>query len=272
MARFEITHRLPPNVGTYPTENREIARKFAKKVYAEFGNFIKAIILFGEAARRTGKEHDIDILIVVDDVSIVLSPELVQTYRIIVEKAIGETSPKLHVMSLKLTTFWEYVRAGDPVIINILRDGVALIDSGFFDPLQLLLRQGRIRPSKESVWNYLVRAPYTISNSKWHILQATLDLYWAVIDSAHAALMHLGEIPPSPAHVAEMIYEKLVKKGIVSKRYAEIMANFYKLQKQITHRELKEISGNDYARYLKDAEDFIATMRGIVEKIRPSYR
>ena len=264
--KFEVAHRLPPTVAAYPGENLELARKFVKRIYSEFGNFLKTVVLFGESARKTGKEHDIDVLIVVDDVSVILSPELIQTYRLIVEKAILETSKKLHVMSLKLTTFWEYVRGGDPVMINILRDGVSLIDSGFFDPLQLLLRQGKIRPSAESVWSYLARAPSTLNNSKWHLLQATLDLYWAVIDSAHAALMNLGEVPPSPAHIADLITEKMVKKGIVKSRYADLMDFFYKLSKKITHRELREVSGSDYARYLSDAEDFVATMKSVVER------
>jgi len=264
--KFEVSHRLPPNVTAYPSEHLEMARKFSKKIYSEFGNFLKAVVVFGEASRKTGKEHDIDILIVVDDVGVILSPELIQSYRLIVEKAISETTTKLHVMSLKLTTFWEYVRAGDPVMINILRDGVSLVDSGFFDPLQLLLRQGRIRPSAESVWSYLVRAPNTLNNSKWHLLQATLDLYWAVIDAAHAALMNLGEVPTSPANIAELMNEKMVKKGIVKRRYADLMDFFYKLSKKITHRELRDISGSDYARYLADAEDFVATMKSVVEK------
>lgn len=264
--KFEVSHRLPPAVAAYPSENLELARKFSKRIYAEFGNFLKAVVVFGEASRRTGKEHDIDILIVIDDVSVILSPELIQSYRLIVERAISETTTKLHIMSLKLTTFWEYVRAGDPVMMNILRDGVSLVDSGFFDPLQLLLRQGRIRPSQESVWSYLVRAPNTLNNSKWHIMQATLDLYWAVIDSAHAALMNIGEVPASPAHIAELINEKLVKPGIVAKKYAAMMDFFYKLSKQITHREIRDISGSDYARYLKDAEDFVATMKSVVER------
>jgi uncharacterized protein (UPF0332 family) len=264
--KFEVSHRLPPNVTAYPSENLDMARKFSKRLYSEFGNFLKAVVVFGEASRNTGKEHDIDILIVVDDVSVILSPELIQTYRIIVEKAIADTTTKLHIMSLKLTTFWEYVRAGDPVMINILRDGVSLVDSGFFDPLQLLLRQGKIRPSKESVWSYLVRAPNTLNNSKWHILQATLDLYWAVIDAAHAALMNLGEVPTSPAHIAGIINEKMVKTGIVKSRYADLMDFFYKLSKKITHREIRDVSGSDYARYLKDAEDFVATMKSVVEK------
>jgi len=81
---------------------------------------------------------------------------------------------------MTLSSFWEYVRAGDPVVINILRDGLALVDSGFFDPLQALLFRGRIRPSQEAINNYYARAPTTLNNSMWHVLQATVDLYWAV--------------------------------------------------------------------------------------------
>lgn len=264
--KFEVDHRFPPAVTLYPHENLQTAREFAKKINAEFGALVKACILFGESARSLGEGRDIDILIVIDDVSIVFSPELVQTYRILLEKIVASTSKKLHVMSLKLTTFWEYARAGEPVMMNIVRDGVALIDYGFFDPLQLLLRQGRIRPSPEAIWNYLVRAPATLSNSEWHLLQAILDLYWAVIDSAHAAVMSVGSVPPSPQQMSELIREKLVKPGIVASKYAEWMDTFFKLSKKIVHRELVSISGGEYDKYRVMAKEFVSVMRAVVQK------
>ena len=136
----------------------------------------------------------------------------------------------------------------------------------FFDPLQVLLKQGRIRPSPEAIWGYFIRAPATLTNSKWHITQATLDLYWAVIDAAHAALMRIGEIPPTPAHVADLIQDKLVRTKRVDSKYAKIMRNFYELSRKITHREIKEVSGDEYEKYLKDAKDFVDTMKKIVEE------
>ena len=205
---FRIQQRENPNKNNYSKEEFDTAYRFAKKVYKEFGNFIKAIVLFGSAARKTGSgKGDIDILVVVNDVTTVITGEMVEAYRVIMERLVNETSQRLHVTTLKLTNFWEYIRKGDPIGINLLRDGVSLVDSGFFDPLQALLYQGRIRPTWESVWTYFSRAPQTLHNSKWHILQATIDLYWAVIDAAHAALMKIGEIPPSPGHVADMLEE-----------------------------------------------------------------
>jgi len=261
---FPIQKKVREAMQYYNHTNFDIARSFAKKIHEEFGTLVKAIILFGGSTKKQNT-NDIDILIIVDDVSIVLTPEIIQTYRIIVEKAIAEVSMKLHVTSLKFTSFWEYVRAGDPVAINILRDGVALVDSGFFDPLQILLKQGRIRPTPESVWAYFVRAPASLHNSKWKIMQATLDLYWAVIDAAHAALMQMGEVPPSPEHVGEMIKEKMVKPGLIDKKYAHIANHFYELSKMILYKEITKISGEEYSKYYAEAEDFVNTMKQFIE-------
>ncbi len=255
-----------PNLEKYSKDDLGLAYEFSKRIYDEFGNFLKAIILFGSVARNKQKTGDIDLLVIIDDVTTELSPEIVQTYRIIVEKTVAGTSTKLHVTSLKLSTFWEYVRSGDPVGINILREGVALLDTGFFDPLHALLVRGRIRPSPESVWTYFTRAPKTIHNSRWHILQAALDLYWAVIDSAHAALMKLGETPPSPDHVADLLEQRLVRTGLLEGRYADIMRMFYLLQKQILYRDVKELSGAQYDKLLKDAQDFVAQMERFILK------
>ncbi|MFH1399835.1 MAG: nucleotidyltransferase domain-containing protein [Candidatus Woesearchaeota archaeon] len=252
---------------SHSKEELALAYKFTSAIYKEFGEFVRAVVLFGSAARQQQTDKsDIDILIIVDDVSIILSAEVAEAYRIIIEKAVVEISPKLHVTTLKLSSFWQYIRAGDPIGVNILREGLPLMDTGFIRPLQLLLKQGRIRPSAESIWNYFTRAPDTLHNSKWHLLQASMDLYWAVIDAAHAALMKLDEVPPSPEHVADLIEERMVKPKLVDKKYAQIMSNFYKLSKMIIYREIKEISGSEYDRYYKDAYDFVSEMKKFIEK------
>lgn len=268
--KVNVSKRENPNKGKYNKTDLDMAYEFTKKIYKEFGTkFIKAVVLFGSRSRDITKEStkgDIDILIVVDDTSIMISSEIAEAYRVIVERLINETSTKLHIVTLRLTNFWEYVRTGDPVAINILRDGVALVDTGFFDPLQILLRQGRIRPTRESVWAYFSRSPRTLFNSKWHLLQATLDLYWAVIDAAHAALMSLGEVPPSPEHVADVMEEAMVKKKLLDKKYVSVMRNFYTLSKMITHSEINSIKGEEYDGYYQQAEDFVNRMKRFIEK------
>lgn len=250
----------------FPKEEFTIAKTFATRIYKEFGEFIKGLVLFGSSVKK-GKAKDIDVLIILDDVKVEFTEEVIQTYRIIIQKIVADTSPeRLHIQTMKFTSFWEYIRAGDPVAINILRYGVALIDTGFFDPLQALLDEGRIRPSKEAIHTYFTMAPSSIHKAKQHLLTAGVDLYWAVIDSAHAALMKHGEIPPSPDHVAEIMEKTLIKEGKVSKKSANTMNEMYQLFKGITNRKIKEISGKEYDSYKKKAEEFVKEMEKFLRK------
>lgn len=264
---FKIGKKENENIHKYPTEDIKTANNFAGRLKEELGDFLKGVVIFGSMVRREATEKsDIDVLVVTDDVGFQLTDALVETYRVVIERVISQISRKLHVTSMSLTSFWEYAKAGDPVVINILRDGVALYDTGFFDPLQRLLKEGRIRPSEESVWRYFGRAPRTLLNSRWHLLQATLDLYWAVIDAAHAALMREGKIPPTPDHVADLLEKEFVGKKRLESKYVQTMRKFYKISKMITHREIREIKGDEYELYAKEAAAFVQRMKVLVEK------
>ncbi|MDP6845440.1 MAG: nucleotidyltransferase domain-containing protein [Candidatus Nanoarchaeia archaeon] len=266
--KFKYQRRDNNLESKYPKLDRDIARRFAKIVNAELGDLVSALVLFGSAARGSSKKSsDIDILIVTDDVHINMNKELVETYRIIIQKAVAKVNPdRLHIQTLPLTTFWEYVRAGDPVAVNILRDGIALIDKGFFDPLQILLLNGRIRPSEESVHTYMNMAYSSLNRSKSGVDNAIVDLYWATIDSAHAALMSIGEVPTAPSAVADMIDEKLVKQKYLTKKYSDIMRHMYEVSKRIMKREISSLDGKTYDRYLKHAEDFVEAMKKVVNR------
>ncbi|MBT4651260.1 nucleotidyltransferase domain-containing protein [Candidatus Woesearchaeota archaeon] len=264
---FKIIKKEDENIHKYPTDDLKIVKDFADKLQVELGDFLAGVVMFGSVVRRESTEKsDIDVLVVIDDLSFQLTDPLVETYRLIIERIIAKVSVKLHVTSMTLTSFWEYSKAGDPVVVNILRDGVGIVDSGFFAPLHMLLKQGRIRPSEESVWRYFGRSPKTLVNSRWHLLQATLDLYWAVIDSAHAALMRRNEIPPTPDHVGDMLDKVYSRKGLLEKKYVDTMEKFYKLSKGITHRDIKEIKGPEYEKYFAEAQDFVKRMRKLIER------
>ena len=263
---FKIKKKVNPNIDKYRKHDIDLAYDFTKKLYKEFGDFLKAVVLFGSTVRNKGeKQHDIDILVIVDDTSVFIGEDVTEAYRIITEKLIASVSTKIHVTTIKFTSFWNYMRAGDPIGINILRDGLPLIDKGFFAPMQVMLYQGRIRPTYEAIWTYFEQAPKTLDNSKWHIMQATLDLYWAVIDSAHAALMKLGEIPPSPSYIADLIEKRMVKTKMIEKHYVTSLRIIYRTAKMITHREVKEVSGAHYDRYYKEALDFVTRMRKFIK-------
>jgi hypothetical protein len=264
---YNVKKRENPNKNKYIKNDIDIAYAFSKEAYKEFGTFLKAIVLFGSKSKdaANNQEGDIDILLVVDDVSLYLTPEIIETYKIILQKMIAKISRRLHITTLRFTSFWDSVRHGDPVTVNILRDGIPIIDTGFFEPLQKLLVDGRIKPTPESIWVYFSRAPTSLHGSKWHILQATVNLYWATIDAAHAALMRLGETPPSPEHVADLLQIRMVNEGLLKKKHAETMKFFYETYKNIAHRKIKEIDGKDYDKYYAMADEFIKEIKKFLQ-------
>ena len=90
-------------------------------------------------------------------------------------------------------------------------------------------------------------------------------MYWAVIDSAHAALMKLNQIPPSPSHVANMLEEKMVKPGLLEQRHADIMKRFYHVSRIVLHGQITEISGAQFDEYFKQAKDFVEAIQKFIE-------
>ncbi len=244
----------------------DIAYEFSKLMIKEFEDFIKAIVLFGSTSRKEKNKTDIDMLIILDDVQIQFSRPIIQGYRVLTQKIVEKVSDRLHVTNMRLTNFWEYIKTSDPIAVNILRDGIPIIDTGIFTPLKLLLYQGKIKPSGESIHNYISRSSYSILSSKNHILAACVDLYWAVIDSAEAALMKVGDVPPGPSHVHNLIEERFVKTGKIDKKYSIMLHEFYHLNKAIEHKEITYIPAQQYQEYLHNAEDFVKCMQEIIDK------
>jgi len=257
---FRIKRKVSKNNVNYSKEKLDIAYNFARKLLKEIGDFVKVVVLHGADSPET-----IKIIAITDDISFEISHEMVETYRIISEKIIESTDSRITLTTMKLSSFWEHVKIGDPHTINLLREGVALIDMGFFEPVQFLLENGRIRPSEESVWTYFYRAPTTLQNSRYHLMQATIDLYWSASNISHAALMKLGIIPPSPEHLADFVDTYLAQKGLVSKTCPNTMRTLYDVSKMIIHKDIADIKGEQYDEYRKAAFQYLAELQKVVE-------
>src|SRR3970040_2451640 len=166
-----VKNNIPKNVPTLQLKKEmDIAMDFATKAYKKFDKIIKSIVLFGSAAKQTAVTgSDIDIIILLDDVSVNWDEELIAWYREELEKII-KANPyqrSLHINTVKLSTWWEDLMRGDPVILNILRYGEPVIDiAGFFEPLKYLLIQGKIKSTPEAIYTALQRAPTHLARSK----------------------------------------------------------------------------------------------------------
>ena len=247
----------------------DIAYDFSTKAYKKFQEAIKSIVLFGSVSKHdTTKGSDIDILVIVDDCSVQWDQELIAWYREEMGKLLESQSDKLHINTVTLSTFWEDVREGEPAAINIIRYGQTLIDfGGFFDPLKALLAKGRIRATSEAVFTTLRRAPMHISTAKFDIVNSIEHLYWAMVDSAHSALMAKNQIPPSPEHVGEMLEEIFVKNKILDKKYVKWYEEMYQLAHDIIHGNVKHLTGKDIDVLMARTIDFEKKLRDITSNL-----
>ena len=247
----------------------EIALDFATQTYKQFSEIIKTIVLFGSVSKQEAqKKSDIDLIIIIDDCTIEWDQELIAWYRTELGKLISKQRYKdnLHINTITLSTFWEELKAGEPLIINVLRYGQTLIDfGGFFEPLKILLAKGRIRSTPEAVFTTMKRAPEHLLRSNASLLGTIEGFYWAVVDASHAALMAINEIPPSPEHISNLLREHFILKKQLDKRYAEYYDEIYILAKKIVHGEVNRVDGKRITDLQKKAEDFVKTLRDLTQ-------
>lgn len=255
------------NVEKPKHERYDVAYDFAVIVYKNFKEVIKSIILFGSVPKKeTTKKSDIDLIIIVDDCTIEWDQELIAWYREELAKLIAKQkyAKDLHVNTVTLSTFWEELRAGEPLIINVIRYGEALIDfGGFFTPLKILLAKGRIRPTPEAIFTTMKRAPDHLGRAKGSILGSVEGFYWGCVDAAHAALMAVDEVPPSPEHIGDMLNEIFVDKKMLNKKYVDYYEDVRHAAKRIVHGEITEIKGKHIDELREKANEFVKVLRDL---------
>ncbi len=250
---------------------RDIALDFATKTYSKFEQLIKTIAMFGSSVKKEAtNSSDIDVVIIIDDVSLGWDEELIATYREELGKII-QLNPyrkPLHVNTIKLSTWWQDLIRGDPVVINVIRYGDPLIDhAGFFMPLKALLRDGKIRATPEAIYTLLQRTPMHMARARNALLEAVDGYYWACVDSAHAALIAAKVLPPSPEHVGDIMHDTFVKNKILKSEYVDFYNQIHSLAKGIVHGDRRDVSASILEDLRKKTDDFVRVMSKLVEDL-----
>ncbi len=249
----------------------EIAYDFSNKAYQKFRDVIKAIVLFGSVPKKeTTPKSDIDLVIIIDDCTINWDDELISWYREELYKllALQKYDREIHINTVTITAFWEEVRAGEPLVINVLRYGEALIDiGGFFDPLKVLLAKGKIRPSAEAIFTTMERSGKHLGRANINILNSVEGFYWAMVDAAHSLLMALKVIPPSPENLSELLIEYCSKKGILDKDFIITFEFVRNRSKDIMHGNITKLSGKELEEIQRKSEDFVFKLNELTKSI-----
>jgi predicted nucleotidyltransferase/uncharacterized protein (UPF0332 family) len=251
--------------------DHEVAFDFATKVYKEFSKIIKSIILFGSVSKqKIDSKSDLDIIILIDDVSITWNQELIAWYREELDKIISKNPYKssLHINTIKLSTWWDDLLKGDPVVLNIIRNGMPLIDNaGFIEPLKHLMVRGKIKGTPEAIYQCLQRAPTHLARSKAAELTAIDGIYWSMVDSAHGALIAAEYFPPSPEHVMVDLKDAFVDRKLLKYQYVEWYKEIYHLHKKVDHREISDLKKVNIDMWQQRADEFLKVMVNLVERI-----
>ncbi len=254
-----------------------LAKVFAlrNKVINKFAtgkrNYIVSMIFFGSWARgEAKKDSDIDVAFIIDDTDVKrMTREEVRMriFRMIAGDA-AEIDPNFNIQVYVLTSFWESLRDAHPVMFTLLRDGVPIYDQGLFMPWKILLKTGKIKPTPETVENFLKSSEMLRKSVKKDLKEMVIErLYYSILNLAQAALMFYGVSPPIHSKTPQLIEEHFVKQGLLDKKYARWIQEIVKIRKSIEHGGKEEITGKDVDDWMEKSKEIERVIKELIDKL-----
>lgn len=213
-------------------------KEFAGRVRDKFGKYVKSVIMFGSMQRKDFTAgSDVDILVIIDDTAIgqAITPDFRDTlYRQLCDIA-ADVDKKLHVQMNLLTEFWDFIRQGDPLFFNYIRNGTPILDLGFFEPLKRLLYMGAISPTKEAIVRSIEASKEYLRKIRTYWEWSVERMFRAVTWSCNSFLMASGMPPADPKEMAAVLQHYFVEQGKLEEDYPKILAEVTKWHKDIEH-------------------------------------
>jgi uncharacterized protein (UPF0332 family)/predicted nucleotidyltransferase len=243
-----------------PLTPESVVKEFAKRVLERYGNVVKSVVLVGSGARgKLSPKSDIDVLVIIDDTSELLTNEAsVKALDNDLNKIAKEISKKLSVHLMTVTDFVKDASSGDPIVYNFLKEGKPVFDVGFFTPWKKLLRLGRVRWTREAVEKLMESSSERVVDAEAMKLFIICKLcYGAIVESTQAVLMELGLEPKAPHELYKAVEKHLVKDGFLEEEYAEWLREIVELRKRVEHEGLGEIDGEDIDKWIGRARRYV---------------
>ncbi len=238
--------------------------KFTNEIRKKYGELVKSVLIFGSFVRGDFKEtSDVDVWVILDDTSLKSSKELdsVAASLHLIAKEFGD----IHVQTTPLTEFWDWVKKGSPELINFLRYGLPIYDSGFVKPVQRMLQMGLLPPSEETVKLKARTAKARIEKIKAEMASMVFDLRYSVLDAIQAFIMYYYKEQPDAKKIPEFL-QKLIEKGKIEPDVLEKFKEIDKLWKDIDHKVVKEVDAEYLGRALKIAEELVQKFYELIPK------
>ncbi|MEM5804506.1 MAG: nucleotidyltransferase domain-containing protein [Candidatus Aenigmatarchaeota archaeon] len=238
------------------------------KILKEYDGRIKAIWFFGSMA-RTGdfkKTSDIDIMVLIDDTDKDVRRSELEEMEDVMEdivKAVRErTKLMLSLQSPKrLSDWWDMLRSGEPWVFTSMRDAVPLYDpSGYIEPIQRLLRSGRLHGTWERAQMLIERAPIRIEKCRKMFLDdISSDLLSAMVESSQAVLMFTGVAPPAAPSIGSELRKNFVPTYLEG-GYPEWYDDFFEITRKIDHGQMTKATGREIEKWINRTKAFLNRM------------
>jgi predicted nucleotidyltransferase len=241
--------------------------KFTNEARKQYGDMIKCVLIFGSAAKGTMvKGSDADVWVILDDTATKSSEDLdkinSQLY------LIAHELKDLHVQTTALTEFWNWVKMGSPELVNFLRYGLTIYDTGFIKPVQRMLQMGLIPPSEETIGLKARTAEARYRKIKIDIKSMIFELRYTMLDIVQATVMYFYKKQPD-YKAAPGFLEKLVKEKKLEKVYIDKFKELDQLWKDIDHKVIKNVTTEHLERALVLAKEMIDRFKKLLpEEIR----
>jgi len=229
--------------------------EFTNEARKQYGDVIKCVLIFGSAARGTMvKGSDADIWVILDDTATKSSEDLdkVNTHLYLIAHELKD----LHIQTTTLTEFWQWVKMGSPELVNFLRYGLPIYDTGFIKPVQRMLQMGLLPPSEETIKLKAKAAEARLKKIKLDIKSMIFELRYTATDMIQSVVMHYYKAQPDQKAIPEFL-EKLIKEKKLEKEYLNKYNELNKLWKDVDHKIIKETTTEHLKRALELTNDII---------------
>ncbi len=247
-------------------------------VLQKFEKYVVSYVLGGSLIRgETTKDSDVDVFVVINDTDVKRMPrlELKERLRGIIYQYVGEASAlagvnnKLEPQIYLLTDFWEAVKDAHPVMFTFIRDGVPIYDRGTFMPWKALLKMGKLKPSPEAIDMFMSMGDGVIPRSKRTLLSDIfVNIFWSVTTPAQALLMLNGCPPPNAKKELVRDFKKeFLDTKMIEKKYVDFMERVINTWRDYEHEKIKEISGTEIDKLLKETEEFLNRLKELRKQI-----
>jgi predicted nucleotidyltransferase len=248
-------------------ENTEIYAKvvkFTNEARKHYGTIVKSVLIFGSVVRGDAKKtSDADVFVILDDTATKSSEDLdkVNSHLFLIAHEIGD----LHIQTRTLTEFWNWTKMGSPELVNFLRYGLAIYDTGFIKPVQRMLAMGMIPPSEETISLKARGAEVRYKKIKIDIKSMIFELRYTAMDMVQAAVMYFYKSQPDYKS-AQKYLEMLVKEKGLEKVYIDEFKELDQLWRDIEHKVIKEVTTQHLQRALQLSKDIIDRFKKIIPK------